>query len=377
MKPVVGFARSVARSHAAWVVLLVLALLGAGEAGARALFDAPRPSFVQHPLLGTIRPAGFRMTKVSFDAGEFVYETNELGLRAKSLHTVEKPAGTFRILFVGGSTTENGDLPEEQTFPGIVEARLNERFHGSPRVEVGNAGVPGGTSATSLAAVAHRLLELKPDLVCELDGLNDLVDSLRDDWDPLLSHLAQTGRPRFKDWLVGESRLFAVLDARARYAFERDARLMFEKKRALRRRRPIREPGFDLTRGLARFAENQRRLAALCREAHVASGFLTQPTLLKAGLTPEEDARLWNTQIPGSDWNLRPPTLLAALESYNESVRATARETGSLLVDAATLVPRDALHFMDDAHLAPEGNVAVADAVVATVLSGTSLGSPR
>jgi lysophospholipase L1-like esterase len=371
VEPVKGMRTALARfvrDARVALVLVVVALVAASEGTARLLFAAPTPVWLTHPFFGPVRPPGLRLEKVSFSGEPFVLEVNALGFRGKSLLSLAKPAGTYRIFFVGASTTENGDLPEEQTFAGIVEARLAEQFHGERRIEVGNAGVPGGTSSTSVAQVEHRILELEPNLVCVLDGMNDLTDSLREGWDPTTFHLATLQRPRFKDWLLSESRLLQILEDRLGKNYDRDARPMFAKKCAQRRSRPVRDPDFDVLRGLSKFRANQRRIATLCRAEGVALAFVTQPVLLKPELSPEEDARVWNTLVPGTDWNLKTSTLLKTVEAYNEATRETARSEGAILVDASATVPRDLRDFADDVHLTLEGNVAVADAVLGAIV---------
>jgi lysophospholipase L1-like esterase len=362
---------------------LAAALLGASEIGARIAFPKPPvPSFYIHPLLGFLRPPGYHANRVSIETGKpFVYSVNKLGLRSHTLETIAKPAGTYRIVFLGGSTTENSDLPEEETFPGRIEARLVERFKGSPRIEVGNAGFGGASTNVELAQLAHRVLALDPDLVVFLDpAMNDLHESLRADWEPTTYYLAQPqGGPRFNDWLVGQSRLLAVLSGKYSTTEAMNGHDLTLMRVAMRRERPVLEPpaDFDLGRGIPRFKANQRRMVRLCADEGIPCVLMTEPTLLKENMTKEEDDVIHSVLIVGTDWNLRPATELAALERYNDATREDAAKEGALLADTARDVPRDLEHFSDDVHLTRAGNEAIADSVLRVILATGSLPGRR
>lgn len=98
---------------------------------------------------------------------------NSLGYRGKET-TVEKPPHVFRIVCLGGSTTFGlGEPDETQTYPELLEKRLNELYPGGPHFEVINAGTPGWSSAESLINLHFRVLELNPDMVILYDGIND------------------------------------------------------------------------------------------------------------------------------------------------------------------------------------------------------------
>jgi len=98
---------------------------------------------------------------------------NSLGYRGKET-TVEKAAHVFRIVCLGGSTTFGlGEADETQTYPELLEKRLNELYPNGPHFEVINAGTPGWSSAESLINLQFRVLELSPDMVILYDGVND------------------------------------------------------------------------------------------------------------------------------------------------------------------------------------------------------------
>lgn len=119
------------------------------------------------------------------------------GFRATAPVPVEKPADTYRIIMLGGSTLYGigaeapypraPTLPDERTIPRRIEARLNAALSAlpaagdagnadsaaSPRVEVINAGVVAYTTVQHLVYVNAKLHAYDADLMVFLDGHND------------------------------------------------------------------------------------------------------------------------------------------------------------------------------------------------------------
>lgn len=87
---------------------------------------------------------------------------NSHGFRDKE-RTYEKEKGTFRILVLGDSMTEGFQVPLEQTFPYILEERLNSE--GSKRFEVINLGIAGFSTAQEYLTLKHYGFKYQPDFV--------------------------------------------------------------------------------------------------------------------------------------------------------------------------------------------------------------------
>lgn len=107
---------------------------------------------------------------------------NAFGYRGDEI-TQPKPADTFRIVALGGSTTYGefiGDFT--QTYPAELQ-RILRQDHGLSQVEVINAGVPAYTSWESLVNLQFRVLDLDPDMLIIYHGVNDIAPRLTDpDW---------------------------------------------------------------------------------------------------------------------------------------------------------------------------------------------------
>lgn len=102
---------------------------------------------------------------------------NSLGYRDREF-PVEKPAGTFRVVALGGSTTYTVNVEDnEKMFTRQLENILRDEY-GYENVEVINAGVAGYDSFESLINLQFRALDLDPDLVIVYHGTNDVHNRL-------------------------------------------------------------------------------------------------------------------------------------------------------------------------------------------------------
>lgn len=96
--------------------------------------------------------------------------TNSLGFRSPEFNPQKAP-GTFRILFIGGSTTYGVNGPVEATFPYLTGQILHQHDVGK-KIEVINAAQPG-TNSYWVPQRLEETLNLDPDLVIVMIGEND------------------------------------------------------------------------------------------------------------------------------------------------------------------------------------------------------------
>jgi hypothetical protein len=118
--------------------------------------------------------AYYRHTKEGFSEGYF----NSHGFRDYE-RTYAKPKGTFRILVLGDSYTEGLQVALENTFPALLETKLNEDF--SPmKFEVLNLGQSGFGTADAYIRYLNVGIQFSPDLIilAFLTG-NDFHDNSR------------------------------------------------------------------------------------------------------------------------------------------------------------------------------------------------------
>ena len=108
--------------------------------------------------------------------------------------------GAITILCVGDSHTYGLPLPQEESYPAQLEARLAER-HPERSFQVVNLGIPGLNSAYLANRLSAQVLQLRPQLVLVWVGINN-------QW-----NVAETSQARASSLrrLLLHSRLFRLL----------------------------------------------------------------------------------------------------------------------------------------------------------------------
>ena len=97
---------------------------------------------------------------------------NSWGFRGDEI-VMPKPAGVYRIVTIGGSTTYTEDVKDwTKDFARQLERELNERFQRT--IEVINAGLGGWNSWESLINLNFNVVQLNPDMIIIYHGTNDV-----------------------------------------------------------------------------------------------------------------------------------------------------------------------------------------------------------
>lgn len=126
--------------------------------------DAKEYAWTPHPYLAYYPTPNYQKGLTSH---------NSLGYRNEEF-SLEKPDGAYRIVALGGSSTYDVSIKDNnKTFTAQLEKLLKEEY-GYPNVQVINAGVPGYNSWEILVNLEFRVLELEPDLVIIYEGTNDV-----------------------------------------------------------------------------------------------------------------------------------------------------------------------------------------------------------
>lgn len=118
--------------------------------------------------------------RLELDSGSrhAVYSINSLGLRDDELPE-EEPDGVFRILVLGDSMTFGPAVNLEDTYPKVLERRLNEEAGDKVSFRVINGAVSGYNSFQELATWRAMGPILDPDLVIVAFCFNDVDDPRR------------------------------------------------------------------------------------------------------------------------------------------------------------------------------------------------------
>lgn len=102
-------------------------------------------------------------------------QTNNLGMRDRE-RMIEKPEDTFRLLVLGDSFMEALQVPIEESFPALLEERIEDP---SSTVEVVNLSVSGWGTDDEVTYLERHGLSLSPDGILIMMTLhNDVSDNL-------------------------------------------------------------------------------------------------------------------------------------------------------------------------------------------------------
>jgi len=267
---------------------------------------------------------------------------------------LEKPAGTVRIAFLGGSSTACNELPDEETWPWRTVERLRAALPGR-RIELLNAALGGFTSFESFGRLWSRVRFFRPDFVVVYHGWNELY-YFRDASSAARWRVREDGswgfdqpvqririRPRAIDpWIEWSSLLCRI------------RRQWFSE--------PLDETGEALPLAAdfdpdapAVFRDQVRLFVAAEHALGFELAFVKQATLVSAALPPEL-RKYCHYELHGFDHE-------AHVRAFGEVYRAIDEEVPPEHVIDATPLNGNKAYFLDHIHLTRDG----ADAVAAIV----------
>jgi lysophospholipase L1-like esterase len=325
---------------AAVLALLALALEGAARARQYLRYG----TFGQiHELApdadtGLLRPvAGQRTGAISI---------NSLGFRGPELTPPSDEV--LRIAFLGGSTTFCAEVSSDAaTWPSLVVEQLSARF-APQRFDYVNAGVAGYTSVESRIEFERRVAPLEPDVAVIYHATNDLTRHSRA---LAVEQGVYRGHADQESWLGRRSLAWYLLEKN----------LLLERRMAAARAEEARLE-VDAARLSAPFRADLEALVASARAVAPRVALVTFSHRARRGQSEEEQHAACVTSFYYMPY-MTPLGLIESFEAYNQVIREVAAETGSLLIEAAELVPGDALHFRDSVHLSDAGCAALASIV--------------
>jgi len=371
-------------SNLALVLISTLLVLGLAELIARTLAPplALNRHYVWPPNLDTtFTPTPEIMPGVS---GPAHFVTNNRGIRGDDLADDQH----YRILAVGGSTTECVYLDTQEAWPRLVQEMLAEQS--GKAIWVGNTGKSGQTTYGHIEVVRHLLAELpRIDMVLLLTGINDLSFNLGSGrgfeeptnmfasnaffgrieadppfyqrtglWNLLSRALSREDEPRRK-------RLANDLEG-ANYALWRQWRAQA---RDIITEMPNLGPALDA------YEQNLNAIVDLAQQRSVRVVLMTQPVLWRPDLSPEERALLWFGWIGPRDGDpsltfYDVEVLASAMDQFNARVLKVCQDRQIECIDLDQQIPRSTASFYDDVHFNEAGSRLVAE-TVARYLAGT------
>jgi lysophospholipase L1-like esterase len=332
---------------------LSLAGLAAGvlmaEGAARVLHTPQPPQRIYDPLAYRIPAPGHRESFLNKQGEHVEFELNELGMRGPSI-SAPVAENTLTVIFLGGSTTENYAYRDADTFPIITGKIVSERI-GRP-VRVLNAGMSGAIAGTNLSRLQHQILDLHPDLVVVMEGINDLLGGFDPKFRTDGRHLA---RP-----VVAGDRPTSYL-----YDFYRARTFSPHRPPPPKPGRAMSAADFDRFPARGVFERNVRSMAAIASSQDLDVLFLTMATMYSANPKPEDLPRfaMMGGVAEAGEIHLDVPSLAAGMKIFNAAIAALPATGTIRTFDLAALLPQSWDVFYDDCHFTKAGNRLVAETI--------------
>ncbi len=313
------------------------------------------------------------------------YRFNSQGIRGDEF----SPEQRYRVLTLGGSTTECFYQDQERTWPVLLERHLH-RATPDLKPWVGNLGKCGFNTRHHVVQMKYQVPQYpRVDAMIFLVGCNDLALRLisGDAYDPdCLSTsygeqhqirrtfciyplgLGGLRDPKYTAWwrLIQSAKTVAssplTLD---------DNGKRFDSLRERRRNALVLVDQLpDMESALGEYARNLHTIIDLGRARSARMIFLTQPSLWRPDLGESEKALLWGggtedleSREGGKFYSV--DALRRGIERYNGKLIEVCAQRGVECIDLAAQIPKDTTVFFDDVHFTDRGSLMVADVLAA------------
>ena len=265
---------------------------------------------------------------------------NKQALRTKEIVGPKSPS-EFRIIAIGGSTTEDVGNEEGLHWPLWVERELHRAGFGQVRVY--NTGMAAYSSAHTLIRLAFDVLDYEPDMVLVMDNINDLTVNY---------HAALAGTPVDAHYLVKFGQKLYTFD------LDEDDVIVSRLLQSIRSRlagtdeRTV-PADYDISRGLGFFKRNLANTDALVANAGARTVLLTMPACDSEEiykLVEFYGRRQFSDPLPSFENFNRD------FGRYNDGIREIAAARGVTMVDMARLFGSDRKYFADFVHYNAAGS---------------------
>ena len=239
------------------------------------------------------------------------------------------------VFCLGGSTTEFKDK-KNIGWPEKTQMLLNTGSSGKNACFY-NFGRQWYTSLHTLINYEANLRHLHPDVIIVMHSINDLLHNADESY---FSH--GKFREDYGHFYGPVNRLIAYRSLLKEIGTT--MQLWYYKPR-----RVLELTGFP---GLVPFERNLNTLIDLAQKDSVRVVLLTQPTLLKKEMKPDEQnvLHMVNVETCGSKTQWSYKTAWRGMVAYNNKVREIAKKRNVYLIDLDSAIPGNLTFFWDDVH---------------------------
>ena len=371
-------------SNLALLVGSLAVTLGVAELVLRAVVPSSKSYFTQVPGTDwTLTAAPDVLPGVEGDAH---FRINDSGIRGRAFGA---DSTEFRMLAVGGSTTECTILDETEVWTHLLEVNLERTAEGR-RIWVGNVALAGKSTRDHVLHLKYLLPQYpRIDVVLALVGANDLQVALWQGWSyrlpasvtepaaeaermafafqrrPVAIHVPTGYKSTHVAWYKATA-LWQVA-RRVNWTWHRHQTFKLPRLvptlQAARLERYKTQDLIDslpsLDAPLVEYRRNLNAMADIAIKAGVELVFITQPSAWRQDMPDAQQRLLYAGAMETTGRSDRSyyttRALAVAMARYNATLLAVCHQRGLDCVDAAAAMPRDTTALYDDMHFNEHG----------------------
>ena len=260
-----------------------------------------------------------------------------------------KPAGLFRIVTLGGSTTYGTGVSDHQVWQRFLNQELGTG------VEVVNMASPGGTTVETFAQSGLLFSEVQPDVAVYYMGWNDArvqhVKNLWPDWSDAHGKYMLAFGYQTRDFDQPLAIGFLAKRLLFRYFF---GSMEAEKVMGTLDGTPDAFTDRPDQRALGHYERNLRNIVAVCRKQNIVPVFV--PQILNYHVLTSDKPYGWLPFVRDRD-------LKAIMAAYNERLERVAKEEEVLFAKEVLQQNYPPTDFVDNGHFSEAGNKRFAGAL--------------
>ena len=321
----------------------------------------PKNIYRQFEITGDLLP-GF--------SGTSVLTTDSQGYRTLDKVNYRDRGNTYRIVTIGGSTTQQLYLSDEKTWTHLLSQKLNRVS--AQKVEVINAGF-SGPRAENHYYTLKSVEWLKPNLVIFLMGINDWNHDIRlklaekgtlsNFFNSLLSKVRIAYQFRFEHSPVGlvKRRLFnfqQFQDLNRSDVMQINGVDFANEYYNSLERKPVRY--LEMTTISDDYEYWLNKIFKECKNKKNLCMFVNQPVAYAKEISPNLKNKLWMTP-PAEPYTLSLNNLIQISSLYNRSLLNKAKGSGFPVCNLAGAIPPTINYLYDDCHFNEGGARALAN----------------
>jgi len=260
-----------------------------------------------------------------------------------------KPAGIFRVAFLGSSTTYDANVAEGRNWPEMTVKLLQEHIKDC-QLDFINSGLPGFSTNHMQKYWESAVRNYAVDLVIILPG-----DMTADIQKAAISSGHNTGQHKKKSWFASHSLLWEKI--------EKNASVIRAQRSAFNQEGKFTPDIADLS---LRFSNRLKSLIDAVTGDGTYVAVATISSHVRRDMDREDQLLAADSALFYMPY-LSIPTLLDTQDIYNNVIRDVLSRSSAQLIEVGDLIPADNVHFADSRHYSAPGSAAMARIVTSAL----------